>query len=202
MKWPNKLFQLVLLLPAFWWVYQIFFGSLGAEPAKELNHATGLTALIYLVLNLWIGIIWSFWKAWPKPLRLILPERRFLGVLTFLILIGHVFLYFALESFEPKAFSQLFQKTYLIFGFFAFLGLLILALTSNNWSVKKLGGKKWKTLHRSIYFIAVLVTVHIFLIEKADLVQFALITAPMWIAQFIRLGLWQKSRIQKKSQRL
>jgi hypothetical protein len=27
--------------------------------------------------------------------------------------------------------------------------LVVLALTSNNWSVRKLGGKRWKLLHRS-----------------------------------------------------
>lgn len=190
MKWPNKLFRILLLLPIFWWVYQIFWGNLGAEPAKELNHSTGLVALIYLVLNLWIGIIWSFWKKWPVQIRFLLPERRFLGVLTFLILCGHVFLYFALEAFQWKGFIQVFEKTYLIFGAFAFLGMLILTSTSNNFSVRKLGGKKWKLLHRCVYFVAALVTAHIFLIEKADLMQFALITFPMWIGQIVRLTRW------------
>lgn len=186
MKWTNKLFRVALLAPLAWWIYQIFFGNLGAEPAKELNHNTGLVALIYLVANLWIGIIWSFWKSWPTQLRFLLPERRFLGVLTFFILCGHVFLYFALEAFSRKGFTQIFEKTYLIFGALAFFGMLNLALTSNNFSVRRLGGKRWKLLHRSVYVIAILVTVHIFLIEKADLVQFALITFPMWLGQLAR----------------
>ncbi len=189
MKWTNKLFRCALLLPLVWWVYRIVSGDLGAEPAKELNHSTGLVALSYLVGNLWIGIIWSFWKQWPVKLRFLLPERRFLGVLTFVILCGHVFLYFALEAFGPKAFSQIFEKTYLIFGAFAFLGMAILAATSNNFSVRKLG-KRWKTLHRSVYFIAWLVMGHIFLIEKADLMLFAMIMFPMWIGQLARLVRW------------
>lgn len=190
MKWTNKLFRFALLLPIFWWIYQIFFGDLGAEPAKELNHNTGLTALIYLVANLWIGIIWSFWKKWPVQLRFLLAERRFLGVLTFFILCGHVFLYFALEAFQPKGFTQIFEKTYLIFGAFAFTGMTILAATSNNFSVKRLGGKRWKLLHRCVYFVAALVTAHIFLIEKADLMLFAMITFPMWLGQIARLLRW------------
>ncbi len=187
MKWSNKLFRLALLIPLFWWVYQIVWGNLGAEPAKELNHSTGLVALSYLVANLWIGIIWSFWKSWPTSLRFLLPERRFLGVLTFAILCGHVFLYFALEAFQPKGFTQIFEKTYLVFGSFAFLGMTILAATSNNFSVKKLGGKKWKLLHRCVYFVAILVTCHIFLIEKADLILFAWIAFPMWIGETARV---------------
>lgn len=182
----NKLFRLILLLPLFWWIYQIFWGDLGAEPAKEMNHLTGFTALLYLIFNLWIGIIGSFWK-WPLPLRFLLKERRFLGVLTYFILIAHLFFYLALEAFEPKAFTQMIEKTYLIFGSLAFFGMTILALTSNDFSVRRLGGKKWKKLHRLVYVIAALVTVHIFLIEKADLILFALITWPMWAAQIFRL---------------
>jgi methionine sulfoxide reductase heme-binding subunit len=199
MKWQNKLFRLALLIPLFWWVYQIFWGDLGAEPAKELNHSTGLVALSYLVANLWIGIIWSFWKAWPTQMRFLLPERRFLGVWTFVILCGHVFLYFALEAFEAKAFTQIFEKTYLIVAIFAFLGMAILAATSNNFSIRKLGGKKWKLLHRCVYFVAVLVTIHIFLIEKADLILFTWITLPMWLGQFARLLRYLISRRQIKA---
>ncbi len=186
----NKLFRLALLLPLFFWVYQIFFGNLGAEPTKELNHQTGFISLIYLSLNLWIGILWSFWKKWPASWRSLLGERRFLGVLTYFILIGHVFFYLALEAFEFKALQQIVEKTYLIFGGFAFLGMTILAFTSNNFSVKKLGGKRWKLLHRMIYFVTVLVSVHVFLIEKADLPLFAMILAPLWLAESLRLIRW------------
>ncbi len=186
----NKLFRLALLLPLFFWVYQIFFGNLGAEPTKELNHQTGFISLIYLSLNLWIGILWSFWKKWPASWRSLLGERRFLGVLTYFILIGHVFFYLALEAFEFKALQQIVEKTYLIFGGFAFLGMTILAFTSNNFSVKKLGGKRWKLLHRMIYFVTVLVSVHVFLIEKADLPLFAMILVPLWLAESLRLIRW------------
>ncbi len=195
MKWSNKIFKLIVILPIFWWIYQVFFGDLGVEPAKEMNHNTGLIALIYLVFNLWIGIIFAFWKKPPAQLRFLLQERRFLGILTYFILIAHVSFYFALESFGPQALNQIFEKTYLIFGSFAFLGMTILALTSNNFSVRKLTGKKWKLLHRIVYFVTVLVTVHIFLIEKADLMQFTLITLPMWLGEFARLLRW---RIQKR----
>ncbi len=186
----NKLFRLALLLPLFFWVYQIFFGNLGAEPTKELNHQTGFISLIYLSLNLWIGILWSFWKKLPANWRSLLGERRFLGVLTYFILIGHVFFYLALEAFEFKALQQIVEKTYLIFGGFAFLGMTILAFTSNNFSVKKLGGKRWKLLHRMVYFVTVLVSVHVFLIEKADLPLFAMILVPLWLAESLRLIRW------------
>jgi len=117
------------------------------------------------------------------------------------MLCGHVFLYFALEAFAWKGFTQIFEKTYLIFGVLAFLGMLALAVTSNNFSVRRLGGKRWKFLHRSVYLIAVLVTAHIFLIEKADLVQFALITFPMWLGQLARAGRLLRGHFSSPSSR-
>lgn len=193
MKWSNKLFRFALLLPVLWWIYQIFFGNLGAEPAKELNHQTGFMALIYLFANLAIGIYSSLFQ-WPPQLRFFMQERRWLGVITWVFLVGHIFFYLALEAFAAKGFSQIFEKTYLIFGFFAFLGMTILAATSNNFSVRKLTGKKWKLLHRGVYFVALLVMAHIFQIEKANLVLFAMITFPVWILLFIRFALYLKRK--------
>jgi methionine sulfoxide reductase heme-binding subunit len=37
---------------------------------------------------------------------------------------------------------------------------VLLASTSNNWAVRKLGGKKWKLLHRLAYLAAVLLIYH------------------------------------------
>ena len=191
MRWPNKLFKVLLLFPFFWWGYQIFWGDLGAQPAQELNHQTGLTTLIYLVFNLWIGVLVSlvaqFKLKWPLNLRFLIVSRRYLGVVTYFILVAHVFLYFALEAFEAKAIDQIFEKTYLQFATLAFLGMTVLALTSNNFSVRKLGGKRWKNLHRLVYLVGIFVTAHIFLIEKADLVLFAMITIPVYAGQLLRL---------------
>lgn len=186
MQWKNKLFRTILFLPFAWWTYQIFFGDLGAQPAQELNHQTGLMALIYFTVNLWLGALKSFVPKWPRAFIFLLQERRWLGVIQFIILIFHIGLYFVLEGFEPKAFTQIWTKTYLIFGTLGFSVLALLALTSNDFSVKKLKGKNWKKLHRLAYLAGFLVTVHIFLIEKADLILFAMITFPLWVAQIFR----------------
>lgn len=188
MNIAHKIFKFALLTPLLYWVYMAFWGDLGAEPVKELNHSTGLVALIYLVANLWIGFFLAILRPRSKYFRFFLLERRFMGILTFVILIGHVFFYFALESFATQAFEQLLTKTYLIFGLSAFLLLLIMTFTSNDYSVRKLGGKKWKRLHRIVYVAGAFVTVHIFLIEKADLILFAIIAAPLWLAQIYRLA--------------
>lgn len=173
-------------MPAFYWTYLIFFSDLGADPAKSLNHKAGEIALYYILFNLLIGVLIGLRVKFPMKLRFLLLHRRYLGVLSFLILVFHAFLYFVMESFEPKALEQIFTKNYLIFGSLAFFILATLAITSNDFSVRKLKVKAWKRLHRFVYLASFFFTVHIMLIEKTDLVKFGLLLGGLWILQTVR----------------
>jgi hypothetical protein len=53
-----------------------------------------------------------------------------------------------------------FTKPFIWFGFSGLTILVILALTSNQWSIRKLGGKNWKCLHRLAYVAAALLIYH------------------------------------------
>src|SRR5262249_28043406 len=55
---------------------------------------------------------------------------------------------------------QSFTKPFTWFGLTGLTMLVVLASTSNNWSVRKLGGKRWKLLHRLPYFSAVILIYH------------------------------------------
>jgi DMSO/TMAO reductase YedYZ heme-binding membrane subunit len=55
---------------------------------------------------------------------------------------------------------QSFTKPFIWFGFSGLTILVILALTSNQWSIRKLGGKNWKCLHRLAYVAAALLIYH------------------------------------------
>lgn len=193
----SNIFRVLLVLPGFYWVFLIFFTDLGADPAKNLNHKAGEIALYYILLNLVLGILVSFKIKLPVKLRFLLLNRRYLGVLSFLILIFHVFLYFAIESFEPQAIEQIFTKNYLIFGSLAFIILFALAITSNDFSVRRLKIRIWKKLHRFVYLASFFFSVHILLIEKADLLKYGLILGTLWLLQLGRLLflMWSKGRV-------
>ena len=55
---------------------------------------------------------------------------------------------------------QSFTKPFIWFGFSGLTILVVLALTSNQWSIRKLGGKNWKRLHRLAYVAAALLIYH------------------------------------------
>lgn len=60
------------------------------------------------------------------------------------------------------------KRPYIFVGALAFIGLLALAITSNRFSVRKLG-KRWKSLHRAVYLILGLVLLHMLWVVRADL---------------------------------
>lgn len=175
----SLLFRLGLAGPLAWWIWLTLQGHLGAEPIVKLNKNLGNFTLILIVINLWIGVI-SRWKWIPQRiLAFALSERRSLGVASGLYLTLHFLTYLAKESFEAKAVEMILTKFYLSMGFLAALCIWLLTITSNNLSVHKLGGRKWKLLHRSIHFFSIAILLHIFLIEKADLVYMAALTLPL-----------------------
>lgn len=182
-----------------YWIAQIFIGDLGAAPALELNHRLGLIALTLLTANLVLGALMDILKPPPKWLRIWVAERRFWGVSAFLILIGHVFFYFVNEGFEGKAWVQLYTKTYLIFAVLTFLIMFALAMTSNNLSIRKLGGMRWKKLHRLVYFTQLLLFGHILAIEKADLMFFGPWLIALLLLQVIR---WIVRQVRKSKKGL
>ncbi|HTA31132.1 MAG TPA: ferric reductase-like transmembrane domain-containing protein, partial [Candidatus Cybelea sp.] len=53
-------------------------------------------------------------------------------------------------------------------GMTAWLLLVPLAATSTNWSIRKLGGKRWQALHRLVYVAAIAGVVHFYMQVKAD----------------------------------
>jgi sulfoxide reductase heme-binding subunit YedZ len=56
--------------------------------------------------------------------------------------------------------ADILKRPYLTLGFVAFALMVPLALTSTQAMVRKLGGRNWQRLHRSVYLIGVLGVLH------------------------------------------
>jgi len=64
--------------------------------------------------------------------------------------------------------KDIIKHPYVLVGSAAFLLTIPLAITSNQYMVKKLR-ERWKTLHRLVYIIAILGTLHFLWLVKKDL---------------------------------
>ena len=77
---------------------------------------------------------------------------------SFLYALAHTVLYLLDMQDMEEVWVEAFELE-LAVGWLGTIGLLLLAITSNNASVSRLG-RKWKTLQRLVYPIAVCVFVH------------------------------------------
>src|SRR4029077_12626360 len=67
-----------------------------------------------------------------------------------------------------KVASEIVLRIYLTIGFAALLGLVVLASTSTNGAVRRLG-RRWQILHRLVYLIALLAVVHFWMQSKLEI---------------------------------
>jgi len=153
-----------LFVPVAVAIYDYNVEGFGARPLNNVIHRTGYWALIFLMTSLAI-----------TPLRRIarfnqlVDVRRMIGVGAFVYAASHISLYVADQMFDLwKVASEIALRLYLTIGFTALLGLTVLAVTSTDGMVRRLGGKRWQRLHNIIYGIGLLALIHFFQQTKAD----------------------------------
>jgi Predicted membrane protein len=150
------------LVPAVWYFYLGATDRLGANPVKEFEHALGIWALRFLIATLAI-----------TPLRDIaginwMRYRRALGLLAFYYVLMHFTVYVSLDlvfNFGAVG-SDIARRPYITIGMACLVLLIPLALTSNNWSIRKLT-TAWTKLHKLVYLIAAGGALHYILAVKS-----------------------------------
>lgn len=160
----------------------------GARPLNDVIHRTGFWTLVFLGVTLAV-----------TPLRRVarygslIDVRRMLGVGTFCYAAAHIALFFADQSYDlGKFFHEVTSRVYLIVGAVAFLGLAVLAVTSTDKMVRRLGGLRWRRLHQASYVIALLALVHYFQQTKADItVPIFVASLFVWLMGYRLLAWWQ-----------
>lgn len=135
-------------------------GGLGADPIKGLEHLLGETGLQLLLLGLAITPLRRF-----SGLNL-LRFRRAIGLTAFLYIAVHltVWLVLDLQSFT-RIWMDIVKRPYITIGMLGFVLMIPLAVTSNNWSLRKLG-QAWRRLHKLVYVAVMLGAVHFVMLVK------------------------------------
>ncbi|WP_428086244.1 sulfite oxidase heme-binding subunit YedZ [Candidatus Thioglobus sp.] len=160
--WQKPLLFVLLLTPFLILLFEALSGYL-IDPIEEITNPTGQWAFRFLLLSLLI-----------TPLNKILPfslirYRRMIGVFSFFYACLHLSIYLIDQSFEFQfIFEDVLKRPYVTIGFSGFILLFLLAITSTNKMVRRLG-KRWKKLHRSIYLIAPLIVVHFYWQAKSSM---------------------------------
>jgi len=147
------------LLPLAWLVYAAWADRLGANPAEALVRATGDWTLRSLCLVLAVTPLRVI-SATPQLARF----RRMLGLFVFFYGVLHLLSYawFDMGFDVPEIVRDIFKRPFILVGFAALVLLLLLAATSFNRAIKRLGARRWQALHRSVYAAALLALLHFF----------------------------------------
>ncbi len=154
----------LLFVPALWILARALFGDLGARPYTTAIHLAGLWTFRFVLVALAISPLREAWR-WPTLMNV----RRMIGVASFAYGMLHLGLYAADQAFDlTKIATEIAIRIYLTIGFVALLGLAALAATSTDGMVRRLGGRRWRNLHRLAYPIAILGVVHFFMQSKLD----------------------------------
>ena len=144
-----------------WLFWLAATGGLGVEPIEALEHRYGEIALQLIVLGLAVT---------PLRQRLglnLMPFRRAIGVLAFGFVTAHFLVWAVLDVQSVSAiWADIVKRPYVTLGMAGLLLLIPLAATSNNWAVRKLGGLRWRQLHKLVYPAAILGAVHYIWLAK------------------------------------
>lgn len=155
--WP--LYVLGGLYPM-WLLWQGLTGALGVDPVKVMEHALGEAGLQLVIAGLCISPMRRF-----GGVNLI-KFRRAIGVLAVSYIGLHLLVWLVLDVQIPsQIWADILKRPYITIGMGAFVMMLPLAITSNNWSVRKLG-RRWQKLHKLTYVVAGLGGLHFVMLVK------------------------------------
>ena len=179
---------LLALLPLGRLLWAAWTGDFGPNPVEFVQRWTGTWTFNFLLLTLCITPL-RVWTQWHWLLRL----RRMLGLFTFFYATLHFLSFIGFDhSFDVDAIARdIFKRPFVTVGFAAFVLLIPLAATSNQWAIRKLGGRRWQELHRNVYLIGILACVRYFWLVKA--------TALLWpLAYSVALALLLGWRVRER----
>ncbi|WP_320177023.1 protein-methionine-sulfoxide reductase heme-binding subunit MsrQ [Roseovarius pacificus] len=178
---PAAVLYVLGLLQALWLFYLGATGGLGVEPIKALEHELGEIALQLVIAGLCI-----------TPLRRfaginLLKFRRALGLMAFFFVTLHLLVWLVLDVQIPALiWADILKRPYITVGMLAFALMIPLAMTSNGWSVRRLGAR-WRKLHRLTYAVAVLGGIHFLWLVKGFQIEPILYLAAIMLLLALRV---------------
>lgn len=184
---------LACLAPLAYYAWGAQTDTLGANPIEAVTRGMGTWALNFLLITLCVTPLrkYSGW-AWLGRLR------RMLGLFAFFYAALHLGTYLWFDQFFdwPAIAKDILKRPFITVGMVCFALLLPLAATSNAFAIRKLGGRRWQELHRSVYLISLLAVLHYSWMVKADISKPLLYAAGVAILLGVRV--WWRAQERER----
>lgn len=154
------------LIPLALLAHRVFQQDLGTNPIETLNRYTGDWTLRFLLIALAV-----------TPLRqltgrhYLIRFRRMLGLFAFCYACLHFLSWIWIDKLfdADEIVKDVLKRPFITVGFTSFVLLIPLALTSTQAMVRRLGGRRWRALHRLVYAIGIGGVVHFLWLVKSDI---------------------------------
>lgn len=170
--------HLLCALPLVLVVYRVSTNQAGANPVEFMIREQGEWALRFLLLCLAITPIRKF-TGWA----VLTTYRRMLGLWAFAYAFFHLMAFWGADlSFDLSAlWREIIKRPYITIGMAALLVMLPLAITSTQKMIKRLGGARWRDLHKLVYLAAALGCLHFYWLKSSK----NLLTQPLIYAAIL-----------------
>jgi sulfoxide reductase heme-binding subunit YedZ len=182
---------LLAMLPFVRLLYLGATSQFGANPLEFVTRSTGTWTLVMLCVTLAVTPLRRL-TGWNWLVRM----RRMLGLFAFFYGLQHFLLWIGVDRGFDLAYmlKDVAKRPFITVGFAAFVLMIPLALTSTNGMVRRLGGKRWQALHKSVYAIAVLAILHYWWHKagKNDFSEVSIYAAVVFV--LLGLRLWWRWR--------
>ena len=183
------------LMPGLYAFYLGIFGGLGADPVRAFEHLLGLWALRFLCIGLVI-----------TPLRdlfgiNLISYRRAVGLLAFYYVLAHFAVYLTLDRglILSSIAGDILKRPYIMLGMAGLIMLIPLALTSNQWSIRRLG-QRWNRLHKLVYPVLIVAVLHYALSLKvldAEVTFYIVVTIALLGYRLVRPKIMERRRAKR-----
>ena len=164
-KWTKAFAFALCLGPLALLGWRALHGDLTANPIEFITHTTGDWTLRFLIVTLAVTPLRKILRV-PQLIRF----RRMFGLFAFFYACLHFSTWIGLDKFFDWAdmWKDVQKRRFITVGFAGFALMIPLALTSTAGWIRRLGGKRWQSLHRLIYVSAIAGVIHYYMQVKAD----------------------------------
>lgn len=179
----------VALLPFAALVRMILQDDLGPNPVEALNRYTGDWTLRLLLVTLAVTPLRSL-TGWAFLMRF----RRMLGLFAFFYACLHFLSWIAVDKLFDwdEIVADVFERPFITLGFTSFVLLIPLAVTSTNGMMRRLGGRRWRALHRLVYAVGIGGVAHFLWLVKSDIREPLFYGAILGLLLGYRLWHWRR----------
>jgi methionine sulfoxide reductase heme-binding subunit len=188
---------ILCLLPLLLLAWRGFGDALGANPISFITNWLGQWSFRLLLAALALTPL-RLLSGWGWPLAL----RRLLGLFAFAYVCLHFTVWAVVDHFFTwdQMLADLVKRRYITVGMLALLLLAPLAATSTVGMIRRLGGIRWRRLHRLVYLVGVLAALHFLWLAKAGRWDAYLYAGTLLLLLAVRVWGWARRAAARGAQ--